>query len=181
MKSLISVSVVLACSTVSSAFSPLSSMGSSRTHLGGPKTTFCRSLQVKSSASAREEWEFFDDQPEGSSEGHEERRRRLDDEILSKFVTGDELHLQRQHVLKLRTALRKARRADDARKVLDLERAIIEAQARDAEFAYTVSLDRLQAAERNGHPAEIERIRTEAMEARNSLPQFNLEGLWVGK
>jgi len=57
----------------------------------------------------------------------------------------------------------------------------------DAEFVYeystvyAVSLERLQLAQRDGNFREASFHRQRAMEARAALPQFNLEGLWVGK
>ena len=46
---------------------------------------------------------------------------------------------------------------------------------------YQVSLERMEAATRAGLTEEAEIYRAEAKEARSALPQFQLEGLWVGK
>lgn len=99
----------------------------------------------------------------------------------SKFVSGDDLHRLRHQVLALRLELQEARRNDDARRVQDLERAIMKTQQVDAEFVYTVSLERQELAEQDGNVLDAQRFHEKAMEARNALPQFQLEGLWVGK
>ncbi|KAG7350453.1 protein of unknown function DUF3506 containing protein [Nitzschia inconspicua] len=66
-------------------------------------------------------------------------------------------------------------------RVRELEQAIMKTQQVDAEFVYTVSLERQELAERRGDLVEASRCHQTAMEARAALPQFNLEGLWVGK
>lgn len=111
----------------------------------------------------------------------------------TKFVSGDDLHRLRHRVLALRLELQEARRNVDGessssspsdksiRKVQTLERAIMKTQQVDAEFVYTVSLERIELAEQDGDVFNAQRYHKLAMEARAALPQFNLEGLWVGK
>jgi hypothetical protein len=48
-------------------------------------------------------------------------------------------------------------------------------------FVYVANLERMKRAEADGCTEEAEQYRQGAMEARNALPQFNLNGLWVGK
>lgn len=55
------------------------------------------------------------------------------------------------------------------------------AQARDPEHVYRVTSGAAKSAERMGRMEESERYREESVKARRMLPQFNLEGLWVGK
>ncbi|MGK3734404.1 MAG: hypothetical protein ACI8RD_000885 [Bacillariaceae sp.] len=115
-----------------------------------------------------------------------------------KFVTGDDLHRLRHQVLAMRLELQEARReAEDEdeeteyssspssssinRKVYELERSIMKTQQVDAEFVYTVSLERKELAEQDGNMFDAQRYHELAMEARSALPQFDLEGLWVGK
>lgn len=99
----------------------------------------------------------------------------------NKFVTGDDLHRLRHQVLAMRLELRDARSRNDAGRVRDLEKAITRTQQVDAEFVYTVSLERSQLALRNGDALAARRFSRAAEIARSSLPQFQLEGLWVGK
>lgn len=135
---------------------------------------------------ASEEWELPDDENTNSgdtgSDDNKRGRGETDSLVDTKFVTGDELQWHRQKVLKMREALREARQTSNSKRVAELERAIISAQWKDAEFVYTVELDRMHEAAANGEDIEeIEEIRASALEARSALPQFNLEGLWVGK
>jgi Cyclin D1 binding domain len=136
------------------------------------------------------------------------RHVQQQDENKHKFVTGDELHRLRHQVLALRLELQEARRnlqqfadqrdskqgednEDDIeyrhtrhyqqQRVHELEQAIMKTQQVDAEFVYTVSLERRELAEQAGNLLEASRHHQTAMEARAALPQFNLEGLWVGK
>jgi len=97
------------------------------------------------------------------------------------FVTGDDLQLLRQEVLQLRAELHDARATGDSFRILELQRAILKADQLDAEFVYKVSQERMEAAEAQGRWIEAEQYGVEAMKARQALPQFNLEGLWVGK
>lgn len=103
------------------------------------------------------------------------------DKSSSKFVTGDDLHRLRHQVLAMRLELQEARRNDDADRIRDLERAIMKTQQVDAEFVYTVSLERQQLAQQAGDFFAAQRFNEKAMKARAALPQFQLEGLWVGK
>jgi hypothetical protein len=103
------------------------------------------------------------------------------DATKSKFARGDELHRLRQHVMGLRLDLQEARRVGSSEKVRQLERTIMKAQQVDAEFVYTVSMERREYALREGKLVDAENYNHRAMEARAALPQFQLEGLWVGK
>lgn len=98
-----------------------------------------------------------------------------------KFVTGDDLHRLRHQVLAMRLELQEARGSGNMERVRDLERAIMKTQQVDAEFVYTVSLERQVLAQQAGNPIEAQRFHEKAMDARSALPQFQLEGLWVGK
>lgn len=55
------------------------------------------------------------------------------------------------------------------------------AQAKDPEHVYRVTTGAAEVAERMGREEEGKRYREESERAKRMLPQFNLEGLWVGK
>jgi len=55
------------------------------------------------------------------------------------------------------------------------------AQSKDPEHVYKVTSGAARSAERVGSEAEKEKYEDESLKARKMLPQFNLEGLWVGK
>lgn len=123
------------------------------------------------------DWELPDETPDG---GDDTSLMESPPEIIS-FVQGDDLQRLRIQVLELRAELYDAKAANDAARVLELQHSIVKAQQHDAEFVYSVSLERMEAAEARGRWVEAEKFRLDAIEARQSLPQFNLEGLWVGK
>ncbi|KAL7566674.1 hypothetical protein ACA910_017739 [Epithemia clementina (nom. ined.)] len=107
------------------------------------------------------------------------RRQRLEREQdrEARFLTGDDLQQLRQQVLDLRYELSTA----PLSRKRELEQAILRAQQMDAEFIYQVASERAKAAEVAGSHTEAAWYRQEAEHARAALPQFNLEGLWVGK
>jgi Cyclin D1 binding domain len=98
-----------------------------------------------------------------------------------RYLQGDELHRHRKRVLGMRQSLHEARDTGNTVRVQQLSRAVLTAQQLDGEFMYQVSLERMEAASQAGLQVEAEKYRKEAQEARASLPQFQLEGLWVGK
>jgi hypothetical protein len=59
--------------------------------------------------------------------------------------------------------------------------SLYELEQKDPEIVYKVELDYMTEAEQDGRLEDAERHRETAMAARSCLPQFNLEGLWVGK
>eukprot|EP00538_Stauroneis_constricta_P008949 CAMPEP_0119559512 /NCGR_PEP_ID=MMETSP1352-20130426/12806_1 /TAXON_ID=265584 /ORGANISM="Stauroneis constricta, Strain CCMP1120" /LENGTH=384 /DNA_ID=CAMNT_0007607241 /DNA_START=268 /DNA_END=1418 /DNA_ORIENTATION=- len=97
------------------------------------------------------------------------------------FITGDDLHRLRHHVLALRLELQEARSQNDASKVEELGKAIFDAQQSDAEFIYHSSLKKMKDAQLSGNFAESLKWKQASIEARQALPQFQLAGLWVGK
>mmetsp|Transcript_5522 Transcript_5522/g.11721 ORF Transcript_5522/g.11721 Transcript_5522/m.11721 type:complete len:408 (-) Transcript_5522:412-1635(-) len=109
-----------------------------------------------------------------------ERRQRLEREKdrESRFLSGDELQQLRQQVMDLRHELQVSPSQSRQR---ELEQTILKAQQMDAEFIYQVATERAEAAEQEGQVMDAARYRQEALHARAALPQFNLEGLWVGK
>lgn len=54
-------------------------------------------------------------------------------------------------------------------------------QAKDPEHVYRVTTAAARVARRMGRVEEAERYQMESLRAKKMLPQFNLEGLWVGK
>mgnify|MGYP005854797191 CR=1 FL=1 len=121
--------------------------------------------------------------PEAESVVSEVRRLRYqrEEQAKKRFVSGDELHVLRQEVLGLREKLTEARKLGATGRVQELEMAIIEAQQVDAEFVYSVAKERMGVALEAGLHEEAREWEKEATMARSVLPQFNLEGLWVGK
>ena len=143
-------------------------------------------VSLSSTASSSADFDFGSDdmperEPRETSSSNWRKRRLTEESAESRFVTGDELHRLRHKVLAMSLELQEARRSASPEVVEQLERSILKAQQVDAEFVYTVSLERMEAAEQAGRFTEAERFRAVAAEARAALPQFNLDGLWVGK
>ena len=122
------------------------------------------------------------DVPEEIPNGHEDTSLLEAPPVgKPKFANGDDLQRVRRHVLGLRAELYDAKASQDSARILELQRSIVKAQQLDAEFVYSISLERMETAEARGRWVEADKYRAEAAEARKALPQFNLEGLWVGK
>ena len=164
---------ILAMSSTGSAFTSLTQTSTSHSIFAG------RGLQPlhMSLAHSHGAWDLPDEIPDGYDDTSlmEAPQERI------KFVHGDDLQRLRRHVLELRAELYDANASQDAARILELQHSIVKAQQQDAEFVYSVSLERMETAEARGRWAEADKFRLEAMEARQVLPQFNLEGLWVGK
>jgi hypothetical protein len=141
---------------------------------------------------------FFQDADYSVYEGHDgatplptlpqsaEREDRIDEERKNKarFVFGDELFNLRQDIeimqQEVEELIFEGEGADSSR-VTKLETAILKAQQSDAEFVYSTLTDRAEAAEQSGLHDEAAVYKDKAMAARKCLPQFDIEGLWVGK
>ena len=99
----------------------------------------------------------------------------------SRFLQGDELHRLRRRVLNMKQSLYTARQQQDIQQIQQLTLAILAAQNLDAEYIYTSSLIKQQNAIYTGLYDEAAIYEKEAKMARESLLQFSLSGLWVGK
>lgn len=99
----------------------------------------------------------------------------------SKFVLGDDLVELRKRVEKMKLHLVKARTQGDTSKIEELTNNISEEQARDPDYIYDTCLDKALIAEEAGQDDKATLYRHRALEARKNMPQYNLEGLWVGK
>lgn len=99
----------------------------------------------------------------------------------SRFLQGDELHRLRRRVWNMKQSLYTARQTQDIVQIQQLTCAILAAQNLDAEYIYTVSLQQQQQAIQTGRYDDAARYAEDAHWARESLLQFALSGLWVGK
>lgn len=114
----------------------------------------------------------------------ETRRRRIEQDLenQAKFeMFGDSLWDLRSEIEdlahQLLTAIHGGKDVTEEVTRLKLQ----EAERRDPELAYKLALAEVTLAEREGRMADAEKHRETAKAARSCLPQFNLEGLWVGK
>lgn len=65
--------------------------------------------------------------------------------------------------------------------VEDLKRRLSQAESRDPYLVYGMELEATEKALQEGCIEEASKHRREAMSARSCLPQFNFDGLWIGK
>lgn len=109
-----------------------------------------------------------------------QRLSRIDRETdtKSKFLHGDELINLRKYINNLEVDLQFAREKHDAERIIDLTQALHESNNLDAEYVYTNCMEMAEASESKDEAKEWIR---DANEAKECLPQFNLQGLWVGK
>jgi hypothetical protein len=116
-----------------------------------------------------------------------------------RFAVGEELKQLRAELDSLRENMHWAQAMEDEKRVLDLKSAILIGEQRDPDICYAKALQMLaqtkwsttssstsqNSSAINPSPEEKQRLlekwQKEANLARSKLPQFQLEGLWVGK
>jgi len=108
-------------------------------------------------------------------------RIRKEAETKSKFVHGDELIEIRKYVQNIKADLKSAKETNDNSRIQDLTKALYDSQNLDAEYVYMNCLDLAKLHKEDNRDDKAEEYMKEALEARECLPQFNLQGLWVGK
>jgi Cyclin D1 binding domain len=149
------------------------------------------SLHESSSSSSREsqvrhQLEFQDLEPLEESAA---RRLRVERDLRNQqqFVAfGDALWDLRAEMDALTRQLASTHMRHHAKRAVRQEASALRTrlaslQQRDPEMVYARSVQLLTMAHREGRFDEAERYATAAANARSCLPQFNLDGLWVGK
>jgi hypothetical protein len=115
------------------------------------------------------------------------RKTNTADQQSIRFATGQELKNLRVDLNSLRHNLQWAEALKDDTRVESLAKAIKKGETRDPDLMYTKALKLMAQAKvmkdatKEAKDALIEKWVTVAASARICLPQFNLEGLWVGK
>lgn len=114
------------------------------------------------------------------------RLSRLDAEARSRSVyvaSGTDGYWDlRDEIVQLEQDLVSAQEAGVNEEALDAIQSMLRrAQARDPAHVYRVVGDAAKSADSRGDEEATERYLEECKRARGMLPQFNLEGLWVGK
>jgi Cyclin D1 binding domain len=129
----------------------------------------------------RRSLEFIDLEPLRESDA---RRRRIQQDIENQAqfeVFGDPLWDLRSEIEELSVQLLNAMHGGKETMEESTRQKLQEAERRDPELAYKQALVELAVAEREGRTSDAMKHRVTAKAARSCLPQFNLEGLWVGK
>ncbi|KAL3927251.1 MAG: hypothetical protein SGARI_005373 [Bacillariaceae sp.] len=117
------------------------------------------------------------------------RKARLAQESSSskRFASGDELKSLREDLESLRHNLEWAKALKDEVRISSLTKAIKNGQNRDPHFMYSKALrliaeaQRMKDASQEEKDALTEKWSSVANAARQMLPEFGMEGLWVGK
>ena len=108
-------------------------------------------------------------------------RIKIEDAAKKLYLHGDELIELRKYIINLEAELDVAADERDTGSIQHITRALQESKAMDAEHCYMIALENLKIAEKNGNQEEASEYRKESLLARSCLPQFQLNGLWVGK
>jgi anti-sigma28 factor (negative regulator of flagellin synthesis) len=124
-----------------------------------------------------------------AGEGNAKRKTRSDFEqkARKRFATGEELKNLRQDLESFGHNLQWAEAMKDEERIRDLKKAIKEGQNRDPEYIYNKSFQiiagakAMQDASKEEKEALVEKWSKLAEAARECLPQFQLEGLFVGR
>jgi hypothetical protein len=104
-----------------------------------------------------------------------------------RFASGEELTSLREDLESLRQNLEWARALKDEIRIESLEKAIRKGESRDPSFMYTkaqkmiTETKKIKDASEEEKKMVIEKWTSVATDAREFLPQLNMEGLWVGK
>ena len=89
--------------------------------------------------------------------------------------------LQLESDLEVAKSQLSSRRGEESSGVQAIETMLRRRQAKDAMHVYRITTQAARVAERMGRMEEAKRYEMESGRAKKMLPQFNLEGLWVGK
>jgi hypothetical protein len=117
------------------------------------------------------------------------RKARLSKESSTskRFALGEELKSLREDLESLRHNLEWAKALKDDLRIESLEKAIKNGQNRDPYFMYAKALkiisetQKMKDVSQEEKEALIEKWSNIAAAAREVLPEFGMEGLWVGK
>jgi len=99
----------------------------------------------------------------------------------SKFLFGDDLVALRKRLDKLRFDLNEARELGDDTTISELQIELEKEVNMDPQLVYEAYMQKASMAEDSDMTEKLKKYRSQALEARSFLPQYNLEGLWVGK
>jgi hypothetical protein len=145
-------------------------------------------LQAKSSSSDNEQHGNQKNHDESSSMSELRKERLAKESVNSKrFASGEELKSLREDLESLRHNLEWAKALKDDARIESLQNAITNGQNRDPYFMYTKALRlisearKMKDASQEEKDALIEKWTSVATSAKTFLPEFSMEGLWVGK
>ena len=141
----------------------------------------------KQSSSSLFSVERRDDDIQGEPSQARKTRQAKENKLSKRFATGEELKNLRLDLESLRHNLQWAEALKDEVRIESLQKAIKNGENRDPDFMYKKAVKliaqakTMKDASSEEKSAFFEKWTTVAAAARACLPQFNLEGLWVGK
>jgi serine/threonine protein kinase HipA of HipAB toxin-antitoxin module len=116
------------------------------------------------------------------------RRARMERDLINRqqFVKyGNDLWNLRETMtklsIKLMDAVKKHKNKEGKELQSQIRAKLRMAESQDPELIYKIELEAMHNAQREGRTQDAELHSKRAFAARSCLPQFNLEGLWVGK
>lgn len=109
-------------------------------------------------------------------------RKKEDKKIRRRFARyGDDLWALRSVIGELSKKLIKAINNDSREKEQSIREKLREMEEQDPEFVYKMELQKMRNAQNEERIEDAEEHSKNAVAARSQLPQYNLDGLWVGK
>jgi anti-sigma28 factor (negative regulator of flagellin synthesis) len=181
-------SVAKSASTISSTST--SSSTESNTASFGISISSLRTTRLKSKINDGNESENGSDDKYKNMATNDIHKGRFEKESLNsskRFATGEELTSLREDLESLRQNLEWARALKDESRVESLENAIRKGETLDPSFMYTKAQKMITETKKMKDASEeekkivIDKWTNVATDAREFLPQLNMEGLWVGK
>lgn len=132
---------------------------------------------------------LFGDNEDDKSAGNRPRNQKTPtlQHLTGRFAAGAELLRLRADLLTLRENLHWAEALHDVDRMNDLHKAIQKGERRDPAVVYLTSVQQLAVVQADATLSQPEKQAAsqpwaiDAAAARACLPQFQLEGLWVGK
>mmetsp|Transcript_26777 Transcript_26777/g.39613 ORF Transcript_26777/g.39613 Transcript_26777/m.39613 type:complete len:378 (+) Transcript_26777:229-1362(+) len=125
--------------------------------------------------------EFHNLEPLPESKRRRERVER-EKQIKIQFADyGNDLWQLRSNIEDLSSELVEAISKGDQHVENGIRKTLRKVEKRDPEIVYNMELEKMKNAANEGRVQDELRHKNNALNARSILPQFNLEGLWVGK
>jgi len=152
-----------------------------RTGISSPNKSLFASQNESEGEKRRRLAEFVNLEPLSESSNRRERIKR-EEEIKVQFADyGNDLWQLRSNIDDLSSELVKAISKGDNHVENGIRKTLRKVEKRDPEIVYKMELERMTHAANEGRIQDESRHKSNALNARSCLPQFNLEGLWVGK
>lgn len=129
----------------------------------------------------RRKAEFLNLEPIVDSDTRRQRKDRDNRNRVQFAKFGDDLWTLRSSMKQLSSELVAAISAGQRDIANVLRETLRKIESRDPELVYQIELEAVYEAKRNGEINAAEERKAAALNARSCLPQFNLDGLWVGK